>query len=90
MATQYLQKYLEPRTFFVGNHLTFTDLLVFTRIHEQVAEFTEENKSGWCNVFRWYKNVQNQPAIREFLVKAGKSLVTEYNPAVSFVEKKKK
>lgn len=63
---------------------------MFTKVHDVVSEFDNDNKSGFCNVFRWFKNIQNQPGIKEFLVKAGKGLVTEYNPTVSFVEKKKK
>lgn len=70
--------------------MTFADLYILTKIHDLVAEFDNDQKSGFCNIFRWYKNIQNQPAVKEFLVKAGKAIVTDYNPELNFIEKEKK
>lgn len=69
--------------------MTFADLYILTKIHDLVAEFDNDQKSGFCNIFRWYKNIQNQPAVKEFLVKAGKAIVMDYNPDLNFIEKEK-
>ncbi|MCC6180663.1 MAG: hypothetical protein IT237_02400 [Bacteroidia bacterium] len=32
-----MQNYLQSRTFFVGNHLTFADLFMFTQLYDNIV-----------------------------------------------------
>ena len=63
-----MQKYLENRTFFVGNHLTFADLFMFIQLYANITEMFDEQKNQYCNLFRWYRHIQNLPEIKSFLI----------------------
>lgn len=62
-----MQKYLEPKTFFVSNHLTFADLFMFTKLYDTMVEMTDEQKNQFNNIFRWFKHIQNLPEVRGYL-----------------------
>ncbi len=77
-----LNKTLEPKTFFVSNHLTYIDFLAFTELYDLVTEFTDDQKNQFNNIFRWYKHIQNLPEFTEYLEKTKRSFVVD--PALKF------
>ena len=85
-----MQKHLESRTFFVGHHLTFADLFMFTQLYENIVEMTDEQKIQYNNLFRWYKHVQNLAEIRAFLESQNRILVSDPETKLTFLEAKKK
>ena len=87
---QHLQKHLESRTFFVGNHLTFADFYMFTQLYDNVIEMTDEQKLQYNNLFRWYKHIQNLPQIRDYLTLHKRFLIEDPAPKYAFLAEKKK
>lgn len=76
---------MEDKTFFVSNHLTFADFVMFSELYDTMFEFTDEQKSQFFNIFRWYKHIQNLPEIKAFLVKNQRFLIEDPEIKIPFV-----
>lgn len=87
---QHLQKHLESRTFFVGNHVTFADFYMFTQLYDNLIDMTDEQKLQYHNLFRWYKHTQNLPQVRDYLTKTNRFILTDPAPKLAFLPDKKK
>lgn len=85
-----MQNHLQSRTFFVGNHLTFADLFMFTQLYDNIVEMTDEQKNQYNNLFRWYKHIQNLPEIKSFLESQNRLFVSDPDQKLAFLDVKKK
>lgn len=93
VVIQNLQKFLEPRTFAVSNHVTLADLYLFALLHGRVTQLDDNEKNQFNNVYRWYKHIQSLEGVHNFLAREGISLVRETQLSVPFLavgSKKKK
>jgi hypothetical protein len=63
---------------------------MFTKLYDTMIESTDDQKTQYNNIFRWYKHIQNLPEIKEFLIKSSRIIVEDPEIKVAFLAEKKK
>jgi hypothetical protein len=63
---------------------------MFTQLYDHLLEMTDEQKSQYNNLFRWYKHIQSLPQIHEFLTNTKRFLIEDPQTKYGFLSEKKK
>ena len=63
---------------------------MFTQLYDNLIELTDEQKLQYNNLFRWYKHIQSQAQITEYLKSSNRFLIQDPQPKIPFVADKKK
>ncbi|CAH1765583.1 19826_t:CDS:2 [Entrophospora sp. SA101] len=82
-----LNDHLALRTYIIGNYLTVADLVVFSRLHSIIAEFSSESRFEFSNLIRWFDFIQHT-AVSKIAPKLGFNVI-EFNLEAPKVDKSK-
>lgn len=80
--TKNLQKFLEPKTFAVSNHITFADLHLFALLHSKVTQLADNEKNQFNNVYRWFKHIQSLDGVHDYLAKTNRGIARDAHVSV--------